>query len=163
MFCQTCGNEINKNAIICPKCGCKPAAESNFCKECGSETQKNQEICVKCGVSLHSKPKKSISNRLKTKFELIDKAGGVSLSNFNQLSKSEKIKLRINIEAFFFGVLFYFSHRMWKKGLTYTVAFIPLSLLMGPKVTMILFGLFISYRSNIDLYKKYKLSNDEWF
>lgn len=22
MFCQNCGNEINDNAVVCPKCGC---------------------------------------------------------------------------------------------------------------------------------------------
>ncbi len=23
MFCKTCGNELNDNAVICPKCGCE--------------------------------------------------------------------------------------------------------------------------------------------
>lgn len=22
MFCKTCGEEINENAVVCPKCGC---------------------------------------------------------------------------------------------------------------------------------------------
>ena len=26
MFCQICGNEINEQAIICPKCGCTVAS-----------------------------------------------------------------------------------------------------------------------------------------
>lgn len=29
MFCQNCGNEINDNAVVCPKCGCPTENNSN--------------------------------------------------------------------------------------------------------------------------------------
>lgn len=30
MFCKNCGNEINDNAVICPKCGCAVKSLSEY-------------------------------------------------------------------------------------------------------------------------------------
>ena len=52
MYCRVCGNEVNDNAEICVKCGCRPLNGKEFCQECGAVTLEKQEICTKCGVRL---------------------------------------------------------------------------------------------------------------
>jgi TM2 domain-containing membrane protein YozV/RNA polymerase subunit RPABC4/transcription elongation factor Spt4 len=54
-FCINCGSGIDKNAIVCPKCGVtqsgRPAEKkTKFCTNCGSEIDSKAEICPKCGV-----------------------------------------------------------------------------------------------------------------
>ncbi len=33
MYCNTCGNEINENAVVCPKCGCATGKNSSVLKQ----------------------------------------------------------------------------------------------------------------------------------
>ncbi len=52
MYCRNCGNEVNDNAVACPKCGYNPRTEKNFCPNCGVATNANQVMCTNCGTSL---------------------------------------------------------------------------------------------------------------
>lgn len=54
MKCNQCGNENEKNAKFCEKCGAS-LLEMNLhkrCNQCGSENEKNAKFCEKCGASL---------------------------------------------------------------------------------------------------------------
>ena len=33
MYCNTCGNEINENAVVCPKCGCVTGKSNSVLKQ----------------------------------------------------------------------------------------------------------------------------------
>lgn len=52
MYCKSCGNQINPNAVACLSCGSDPKRGNKHCHGCGVETNADQVICVKCGVSL---------------------------------------------------------------------------------------------------------------
>lgn len=52
MYCRTCGSEINDNAVICVKCGCKPLIGKSYCQNCGASTTEQQVMCTQCGIRL---------------------------------------------------------------------------------------------------------------
>lgn len=54
MFCRTCGSQVNDNAEVCVKCGCKPLIGNGYCQNCGTKTTAQQVMCTKCGVRLKS-------------------------------------------------------------------------------------------------------------
>ena len=90
MYCKSCGNELNENAVACLKCGCDPKKGDKNCPSCGVETNSNQVICIKCGV-----PLKNQSSSIDTG-DLINNLKN-SVSNLQQFSgasnKSSKIAL----------------------------------------------------------------------
>jgi TM2 domain-containing membrane protein YozV/RNA polymerase subunit RPABC4/transcription elongation factor Spt4 len=54
-FCVNCGTKIDKNAVICPKCGVAQSRTpsektTKFCTNCGSVIDINAVVCPKCGV-----------------------------------------------------------------------------------------------------------------
>ena len=52
-FCTCCGNEVNEQAVACPKCGVPPKVEKNHCYHCGEKLHNpNQALCVKCGMPI---------------------------------------------------------------------------------------------------------------
>ena len=55
----------------------------------------------------------------KVKFHLLEKAGGVKLSKFKELSFSERMKVNFNLIAFFLGPIYYAVKGMWKKGIIF--------------------------------------------
>jgi hypothetical protein len=55
MYCKSCGNNCNENAIACTSCGIPPKKGKSFCGDCGEKTNENAIICVKCGSSLSGK------------------------------------------------------------------------------------------------------------
>ena len=67
MYCKSCGNNCNENAIACTSCGIPPKKGKSFCGDCGEKTNENAIICVKCGNSLSGK-----KIRVKKKKEKID-------------------------------------------------------------------------------------------
>ena len=46
MYCKTCGNEINDNAIICPKCGCPTKETTSSTTNEPTETKKINILCI---------------------------------------------------------------------------------------------------------------------
>ena len=41
MYCKTCGNKINSNAVVCPHCGC-----STGVKKSGGESKKGMGVAL---------------------------------------------------------------------------------------------------------------------
>ena len=55
MYCKSCGNNCNENAIACTSCGIPPKKGKSFCGECGEITNENAIMCIKCGNSISGK------------------------------------------------------------------------------------------------------------
>lgn len=55
MYCRNCANQVDENAIGCPKCGMDPKKAKSYCPGCGNSTSPEQVQCTTCGVSLASK------------------------------------------------------------------------------------------------------------
>ncbi len=54
-FCTNCGEELELDAVFCPRCGHRCGAEkekpqTKFCQTCGEKININAEICPHCGV-----------------------------------------------------------------------------------------------------------------
>ena len=52
MYCRSCGEEINDQAVICVKCGVPVFKGKEFCQQCGKPTSPEHSICMSCGVNL---------------------------------------------------------------------------------------------------------------
>lgn len=53
MFCGSCGNEVNPDAVACLKCGAAPRSARSFCQHCSKQIENaNAVICIACGSSL---------------------------------------------------------------------------------------------------------------
>ena len=115
-----------------------------------------------------------ISESWKAKFHLFEKAGGVKLPKFRDLSFSERMKVNFNVIAFFLGPIYYAVKGMWKKGITFfavcVVAIVILSILLE-LAGLERFGKALGYgaaaifavRANIDYYKKMVLNQNGWW
>ena len=80
MYCKSCGNNCNENAIACTSCGIPPKKGKLFCGDCGEKTNENAVICVNCGNSLSGK-KIRISNK-KEKTDILN-----DIKSFSSLKK----------------------------------------------------------------------------
>ncbi|MGP8190241.1 MAG: double zinc ribbon domain-containing protein [Methanobacterium sp.] len=51
-YCGNCGDQIDQNAEICPKCGVRQpeVKKTKYCTNCASQIDQNAEICPQCGV-----------------------------------------------------------------------------------------------------------------
>lgn len=52
MYCRTCGQEVQDQAVVCVSCGVPPARGNRYCWNCAAETDPNAQVCVQCGVQL---------------------------------------------------------------------------------------------------------------
>ena len=59
-----------------------------------------------------------VTDTWKRVFHLIAIGGGPSLSNAADLSRGERMKVKLNVLAYIFGVLYYIAKGMWRRGLT---------------------------------------------
>ena len=59
-----------------------------------------------------------VTDKWKRVFHLIAIGGGPSLSNAADLSRGERMKVKLNVLAYIFGVLYYIAKGMWRRGLT---------------------------------------------
>lgn len=105
-------------------------------------------------------------------FDLIDKAGGTKLPKVKELSFRQRNKIIFNIWSAIFGFLYYLLYVSWRKAITLSAISIVISILIdfileaigGPAIpggvaSIAIFGT----RANIDLYKRYRLGdNDGW-
>lgn len=114
-------------------------------------------------------------------FELIEKAGGVDnvYKSNGQLTNQERNKILSNNWAFFFTIFFYWKHKMWKKSITlYVIAIVFLYILFyilyeligiqetnttNLAINLVGSGVLFRYNANIDLYKRYKLNQNNWW
>ena len=106
-------------------------------------------------------------------FSLIDKAGGVKMTNLKELSFSERIKARMNWWAFFFGPIYYLIKGMWKKAITYfgliiaffsAVDYIAITFFQQNDLNIpgVAVGVIWGMLANIDYYKIKVLNEDKW-
>lgn len=108
------------------------------------------------------------ADKLQPLFDLIDLAGGPKLPNIRSLDFGKGMKVTSNIWAFFFGIFYYLYHGMGKKGVVLSVISIVLALLVDhffpalSEISWIIAAAIFGTRANVDLYKKYKLSDDGW-
>jgi Protein of unknown function (DUF2628) len=117
-----------------------------------------------------------VSDSWKTKFYLIEKAGGLKMTRLRALSFSERMKVgaNFNLLAFLFGPVYYAVKGMWKKGLALFGAIVVVILLIGFLLELAGLGRFANslgyggaaiyaMRANIDYYKKMVLKQNDWW
>ena len=54
MYCRNCGNPVDENATVCPRCGCAKGTGLSYCPRCGQPTALNASVCDHCGTDLRS-------------------------------------------------------------------------------------------------------------
>ena len=69
----------------------------------------------------------AVSDTWKKRFHLIEKAGGVKLPRFKELSFRERMSVNFNVWAFLFGPIYLLIKGMWKLALTW----LGIALLVG--------------------------------
>lgn len=111
-----------------------------------------------------------VSDAWKTRFRLIERAGGAKLPNLKALSFGQRMKVMFNVLAFLFGPLYYLTKGLWKKALVLfaicVVVVVVADLVMGDRfgnAIGIATGALFAVRANIDFYKKKVLGDDGWW
>lgn len=108
------------------------------------------------------------ATKLQPLFDLIDEAGGPTLPNIKSLNFSKKQKVSFNIWGFLFTIFYYIYHGMWKKSLVlFSISILIILLLESffpetSSFSWIVTSVIFATRANVDLYKKYKLSKNDW-
>ena len=69
----------------------------------------------------------AVSDTWKKRFHLIEKAGGVKLPRFKELSFRERMSVNFNVWAFLFGPIYLLIKGMWK----FALAWLGVTLLVG--------------------------------
>jgi len=113
-----------------------------------------------------------VSDSWKNKFALIEKAGGVRLQKFNELTSGERMVI-FNVLGALFCFMYYLAKGMWKKAIVLTSISIVLifiidaileSMDMGnSKITYFVSPAIFATRANIDYYKKMVLGDNGWW
>ena len=115
-----------------------------------------------------------VSDSWKTKFRLIEKAGGPKQGNLKALPFGERFMIGFNVIAFLFGPVYYAVKGMWRRGLSLfavgLVLIVILSIIldalgMGRVGNSLGYGLaaIFAVRANIDQYKKWVLRDNGWW
>lgn len=155
IFCRGCGKEIHETAPICPVCGAPQGIQK---MQAAAATSPSNAV-------------ESISESWEKKFELLEKAGGVKMPNFKNLSFAERNKVIFNIWGFLFGPIYYFVKGMWKKAISLLgIAILIIVVLevicreigISAVITNFVAAAIFATRANIDYYKKIKLGDDGW-
>lgn len=88
MYCRNCGEKLEDNAEVCPKCGAKQqddTKETVFCKHCGEEIDADCIICPKCGKQVQeiksSTPNIVINNSNENVNTNVNRIAGVKYCN----------------------------------------------------------------------------------
>ncbi|MDD5395561.1 MAG: GYF domain-containing protein [Thiothrix sp.] len=124
----------------------------------------------------HSSPavaQMEIEEPWKTKFALIEKAGGYKLPHFRDLTYGERRKVVINFWGFFFVGFYYLAKGMWKKAIVLTTlcfaAIVILEMILhamgitNTRITSFIASAVFATRANIDYYKKMVLNDNGWW
>jgi hypothetical protein len=115
-----------------------------------------------------------VSEAWKTRFQFLEKAGGVKMPRLKALGTGERMKLSFNILAFLFGPFYYLAKGMWKKAIALFVVCAAAVLVLAVLLEMAGFGQFgkslgygvaaiFAVRANIDYYKKMVLGQNGWW
>ena len=52
MYCKNCGENLLKEANVCPKCGTRRGVGSKFCFKCGAKLVAGKSFCLNCGTQV---------------------------------------------------------------------------------------------------------------
>lgn len=115
-----------------------------------------------------------VSDTWKTRFRIIEKAGGVKLPQFKALSFGERMKIGFGLLPFLFGPFYYLAKGMWKKAITLFVVCLVLVVILGMLLEWAGLGRFgsslgygvaaiFAVRAKIDYYKKMVLGQNGWW
>ena len=82
MYCRNCGNEMDKEAVICVKCGVPKGKGNGYCPNCGAQTHPEAVMCVTCGARF-VEPEAEESDKSKLTAGLLGIfLGGLGIHNF---------------------------------------------------------------------------------
>ena len=73
----------------------------------------------------------AVSDTWKKRFHLIEKAGGVKLPRFKELSFRERMSVNFNVWAFLFGPIYLLIKGMWKFALAWLGVTLLVGILLG--------------------------------
>ena len=73
----------------------------------------------------------AVSDTWKKRFHLIEKAGGVKLPRFKELSFRERMSVNFNVWAFLFGPIYLLIKGMWKFALAWLGVALLVGILLG--------------------------------
>ena len=115
-----------------------------------------------------------VSDNWKTKFLLIERAGGVKMSELKALTTGERMKISFSVLAFLFGPFYYLAKGMWKKAIALFLVCLVVVVVLEIALEMAGLGRFgkaLTYgvgavyaiRANIDYYKKMVLRQNGWW
>lgn len=116
-----------------------------------------------------------VSDVWKKRFRWLRKAGGPSMPNIKNMSRSERREYRqFNVLGFLFGPFYYFAKGMWKKGISLFLVCVTVIVVLAAILEMLGIGRFasalgygasavFSVRANIDYYKKMVLRSNGWW
>ena len=159
VFCRGCGQQIHDSAPSCPKCGAPQLVRPMVPPGAATAPQ---------GAGLQA-----LSDSWKSRFLLIEKAGGPKLPQSARLTGGERAKILFNVLAFLFGPIYYLIKGMWKKAITLTLIVIALAIVIGlianifkmpalGTVGNIVGGVVFAVRANIDYFKKICRNDGGW-
>ncbi len=111
----------------------------------------------------------------KKRFALIERAGGLKMTRFKDLSFGERMRCNFNLLAGLFGPIYYATKGMWKRGLTYVGLGLAGIIMLETLITLAGFGHVLDgvhytgawiglfgYQANRDYYKKIVLGDNRW-
>lgn len=147
------------------------------CQCCETEILAYDSSCPNCRALTYDPQSKlpyGLPEKWRVRFDLIEKAGGATLSKPEQVTDRELARIKFNSWAFFFGPLFYLGKGMWQKAI---VRWLPggaymflLNVIDTPVEYLAVFSLIVSVstgvwcarRANIDYYSKIVLRDNDW-
>jgi len=115
-----------------------------------------------------------VSPTWKTRFRLIQEAGGPAMPGARSLSFGDRTRVMFNILAFLFGPLYYLAKGLWRKAIVFFVGGVilltALSLLLefvglsgADRALGTSFAVLFAIRANIDYYKRIVLNDNGWW
>lgn len=145
------------------------------CHCCEATIQAYDTSCPNCRAltkDAESKLPYGFPQLWRIRFDLIEKAGGVTLPTPEQITGPEMARIKFNIWAFLFGPLYYLFKGMWKKA---TVRWLPGAaavFLLGYAspdgidfvtfIVTIATAVWCARRANVDYYSKIVLGDNGW-
>ena len=120
-------------------------------------------------------------SRLQSRFDAIEKAGGIKLPNMKRgsgvtFTAMERHKATFSVWAFLFGIFYYGYHGVWKKGLsllaialvilvlldTIIVTFFPTIYDAWDSASYVISAVLFATCAPRNLYSKYVLDENGW-
>jgi hypothetical protein len=147
-----------------------------FCRGCGQPVASSAPTCTHCGAPLSAGPAQrtteNTSAKWQRRFALIQKAGGPNLSALSKLSMSERVSVKFNVWAFFFGPFYYAFLGMWKRAVSLFIVELAIILIgdalldaLGVRLPLASFFAagFVAGKANVDYFKKQVLNDNGWW